>query len=271
MKPARIAVLAIAIAAAAGSALLARGLVSTPQTRSVEGPASQIDTVDVLVTSKEVPIGQVVARADLSWQPWPTTAARGGFVRRDAVPEALNEYEGAIARVGMLAGEPVNDTKLVRADTAGFLSAILPEGMRAISTKISPETGAGGFILPNDRVDVIMTRQEQTSDARRGTRYLSETVLTNVRVLAIDQAVAERDGQKVVVGKTATLELRPEQAEMLALAQSMGEIALSLRSLRDADPEGRTGPSASRSLGSGGAGAITLVRYGLRNQVAPSR
>jgi len=269
MKPARIAVLAIALVAAAGSALLARGLISATPPPEVVERAVTVDTVDVLVTSNEIEIGQVIKAGDLSWQPWPTQVARGGFIRRDAAPDGLDSFSGAIARTALLSGEPVNDTKLVRSDTAGFLSAILPEGMRAISTRISPETGAGGFILPNDRVDVIMTRREQSSEQSRQERHISETVLTNVRVLAIDQTVAEQDGKKVVVGKTATLELRPEQAEALSLAQSMGEIALSLRSLRDADP-GTDGPSTARRLG-GGSGSVTMVRYGTRNQVTPGR
>jgi pilus assembly protein CpaB len=270
MKPARIAVLAIALVAAAGSALLARGLISSPPAPEVVERAITVDTVDVLVASSDIEIGQVVKSGDISWQPWPSKAARGGFIRRDAVPDALDNYSGAIARVGLLSGEPVNDIKLVRSDTAGFLSAILPKGMRAISTKISPETGAGGFILPNDRVDVIMTRREQVTELGRRERHISETVLTNVRVLAIDQAVAEKDGQKVVVGKTATLELGPAQAETLSLAQSMGEIALALRSLRDASPDDDT-PDAERSLNASASESVSLVRYGLRNQVVPGR
>ena len=270
MKPARIAVLAIAIIAAAGSALLARGLISNQSSPEVVERTVTVDTVDVLVASRDVEIGQVVAAADLSWQAWPKGAARNGFIRRDAAPEAHQDYQGAIARVSLLSGEPVNDTKLVRSDTAGFLSAILPKGMRAISTKISPETGAGGFILPNDRVDVILTRREQTGEQGRQERHLSETVLSNVRVLAIDQAVAEQDGDKVVIGKTATLELRPEQAEALSLAQSMGELALALRSLRDAETDGE-GPASARSLAGNSSGSISLVRYGMRDQVTPGR
>lgn len=271
MKPARIAVLAVAIIAAAGSALLARGLISNRPAPEAAENSAKLDTVDVLVASKDLAIGQTVDTADISWQPWPSSAARGGFIRRDAAPDALDNYVGAIARNSLLSGEPVNDSKLVRSDTAGFLSAILPKGMRAISTKISPETGVGGFILPNDRVDVILTRREQNaSELGDRERHISETVLTNVRVLAIDQAVAEQDGQKVVVGKTATLELRPEQAEALALAQSMGELALSLRSLRDTDPE-HDGPSTARRAEESSSSSVSLVRYGWRNQVTPGR
>jgi pilus assembly protein CpaB len=270
MKPARIAVLAIAIAAAGGSALLARGMVSDRDQPTADAAPRTFDTVDVLVAAKEVTLGQVVGTPDLKWQAWPREAAGAGFVRRDQQPGASEEFKGAIARVSMLSGEPINDVKLVRSDRAGFMSAILPKGMRAISIKISPETGAGGFILPNDRVDVILTRREKDDQELGGReRYLSDTVLSNVRVLAIDQQVAEKDGNKVVVGKTATLELMPDQAESLVLAQSMGDLSLALRSLRDSDAGGGTPISANRFRNGRGGGTVSIVRYGTRSLVAP--
>ena len=141
---------------------------------------------------------------------------------------------GSIARAPFIAGEPIREQKLVRADGSGFMAAILPTGMRAISTEISPETGAGGFILPNDRVDVILSKREKNPD-RNGSADVvnSEIILTNVRVLAIDQAPKEKDGQNAVVGKTVTLELKPEQAETLARARQTGTLALALRSIAD--------------------------------------
>ena len=104
--------------------------------------------------------------------------------------------------------------------------------MRAVSTEISPETGAGGFILPNDRVDVILTRRDREAEKAAGVEvHTSETILRNMRVLAIDQTVEEKNGQRVVVGKTATLELAPRQAETLALSRQLGTLSLALRSL----------------------------------------
>ena len=114
------------------------------------------------------------------------------------------------------------------------MAAILPAGMRAVSTEISAETGAGGFILPNDRVDVLLTRREQGQQSADA--ITTETILRNIRVLAIDQTVEEKNGQKVVVGKTATLELGPQQAETLAMSRQRGTISLALRSLADAKP-----------------------------------
>ncbi len=143
------------------------------------------------------------------------------------------QVAGSIARSPFIAGEPIREQKLVRADGSGFMAAILPTGMRAISTEISPETGAGGFILPNDRVDVILSKREKAQDRSGPDIVNSEIILTNVRVLAIDQAPKEKDGQNAVVGKTVTLELKPEQAETLARARQTGTLALALRSIAD--------------------------------------
>ncbi len=140
---------------------------------------------------------------------------------------------GWIARAPFIAGEPIREQKLVKADGSGFMAAILPTGMRAISTEISPETGAGGFILPNDRVDVILSKRDKNPDRAGPDTVNSEIILTNVRVLAIDQAPKEKDGQNAVVGKTVTLELKPEQAETLARSRQTGTLALALRSIAD--------------------------------------
>jgi pilus assembly protein CpaB len=116
------------------------------------------------------------------------------------------------------------------------MAAILPTGMRAISTEVSPETGAGGFILPNDRVDVILSKREKNPDKTITSDIVnSQVILGNIRVLAIDQTIEEKNGQKVVVGKTATLELKPKQSEALARARQSGTLSLALRSLTDAN------------------------------------
>jgi pilus assembly protein CpaB len=130
--------------------------------------------------------------------------------------------------------------------------------MRAISTEISPETGAGGFILPNDRVDVILSKRDKNPDRSGASDIVnSEIILSNVRVLAIDQAPKEKDGQNVVVGKTVTLELRPEQAETLARARQSGTLALALRSIADVN-ELKSDDQSSRR-----GDTINVVRYGV--------
>ncbi len=147
------------------------------------------------------------------------------------------------------------------------MAAILPSGMRAISTQISPETGAGGFILPNDHVDVILTRRDRDAEkAAGGEVHTSETILTNVRVLAIDQNVEEKDGQKVVVGKTATLELTPRQAETLALSQQLGTLSLALRSITDAYAMTRRKPKTRPGKRRTG---VNVVRFGVGTMTTP--
>jgi pilus assembly protein CpaB len=226
----RIFVLGVSIAAGGGAVYLASN--TAP---AAVGVVQQTPTVDVLVAKSDIGLGKTVTADDLLWQLWPATTASGSFIRRSERPDAAVEIAGSIARSPFIAGEPIREPKLVKANGSGFMAAVLPTGMRAVSTEISPETGAGGFILPNDRVDVILSRREKNPD-RNGSADIvqSEVVLRSVRVLAIDQAPKERDGQNSVVGKTATLELKPEQAEILARSRQMGTLSLALRSIADA-------------------------------------
>ncbi len=231
MNTARIVVLSIAVCAGGAAAYLA----SSSGPKPVEIPVT-METTDVLVARSDIALGQTVTPDDLQWQSWPSSTASSSFIRKTDRAEAMSQIVGSIARSPFLAGEPIREAKLVKGNGSGFMAAILPTGMRAISTEISPETGAGGFILPNDKVDVILTKRDKTAD-RPGSADMinSETILTNIRVLAIDQTVGEKDGQKVVVGKTATLELKPDQAESLARARQAGTLSLALRSLVDAN------------------------------------
>ena len=166
---------------------------------------------------------------------------------------------GSIARAPFIAGEPIREPKLVKANGSGFMAAILPTGMRAISTEISPETGAGGFILPNDRLDVILSKREKNQDARGAPDVVnSEIILSNVRVLAIDQAPKEKDGQNTVVGKTVTLELKPEQAETLARSRQSDTLSLALRSIADLNASEVKSDDAPKR-----GDSINVVRYGV--------
>ena len=229
MNTARIAVLAIAVVAGGIAAYLASGSDDKPRRPAV----AQMQTVDVLVAKADIGLGQSVKPDDLQWQTWPAATASGSFIKRTERPEATTQITGSIARAPFIAGEPIREPKLVKADGSGFMAAILPTGMRAVSTEISPETGAGGFILPNDRVDVILTKREKNADKGGADVVNSEIILSNVRVLAIDQAPKEKEGQNAVVGKTVTLELKPEQAETLARARQSGTLSLALRSIAD--------------------------------------
>src|ERR1700738_1025800 len=223
MYTARIVVLTIALGAGGVAAYLARGF--DAKSLPTE-PVVQLQTVDVLVAKSDIGLGQSVSPENLQWQTWPAATASNNFIRRNERPEATKEVSGSIARAPFLAGEPIREPKLVRANGSGFMAAILPSGMRAISTEISPETGAGGFILPNDRVDVILSKREKNPDRNAPDIVSSETVLVNVRVLAIDQAPKEKEGQNTVVGKTATLEMTPDDVELLAKARLSGSLSL---------------------------------------------
>src|SRR5262249_5700227 len=150
---------------------------------------------------------------------------------------------------------------------SGYMAAVLDKAMRAISTEISPETGAGGFILPNDRVDVILSRRDREAEKSAGSEsHTSETILVNIRVLAIDQTLGEKDGQKVVVGKTATLELTPRQSETLALSRQLGTLSLALRSLADA---GESTLPSEDDRASGKRAGINTVRFGISTVTTP--
>jgi pilus assembly protein CpaB len=264
MKAARLVVLTVAIAAGGVAAMLAGRSEKPPEVKTT--PAPKIPTVDVLVAKSDIAMGRAVSPGDVQWQEWPISAATGNFIRKGERPNAIETLSGSIARAPFVSGEPIREAKLVNAKGSGFMAAILPTGMRAISTQISPETSAGGFILPNDHVDVILTRREQSADKGGGGQsHSSETILSNVRVLAIDQNVQEKDGQKVVIGKTATLELTPAQAETLVLSQQLGTLALALRSITDAS---RDGPQSEEELGGRKAG-VNVVRFGVSTMTTP--
>ncbi|MCB1546466.1 MAG: Flp pilus assembly protein CpaB [Hyphomicrobiaceae bacterium] len=260
MKQARLIVALIGLVAAGGAILLAKSMTSKPQQTTI---VQQIDTVEVLVAKIGLKLGDVVKDGDLRWQPWPSGAAGGGYIRRTQNPRAMSEFRGAIARGPILSGEPITAHKLIKGNDGGVMAAILPAGMRAISTTIREETAAGGFILPNDRVDVILIRKLRSRTG--GEEHVSDTLFRNVRVLAIGQNIETKEGKKVVDGKTATLELTPRQSELLALARSMGEISLSLRSIADLSKDGKES-SAETRLRSQRGNSIRVLRYGVKSR-----
>ena len=267
MKTARIAVVGVALAAGLAAALLARNLtapkVEAPQ--EAAAPAPVADTADVLVAAHDIPMGTTLDAGAFSWQAWPKSGVAASYLTRGDKPDADQALAGSIARTSFVAGEPINEAKLIRSDR-GFMSSILPSGMRAVATAISADTSAGGFILPNDHVDVIMTRRLQ-GGTDGNERFITETVLSNVRVLAIDQTIGEKNGEKVVVGQTATLELSADQAEILTVAQQMSQrLTLALRSVADASESG--GANAVHLIrGDKAKVGVTMVKNGVAKQV----
>ena len=254
---------------ALGAALVASTAVRAPEVAQSVMP--QVEQIEVLVAKREIRMGDRVATNDLKWQAWPKEAATQGYITKSSKPKAMADYDKAIARTGLLQGEPISEGKFVRCTEdankktqceGGAMAAILPSGMRAVATKISPETSAGSFILPNDMVDIILTRRMRSRGAG-GEDFVSDTLFQNVRVLAIGQTLETKDGKKTIEGaSTTTLELTPAQAEQLVLAKSMGELSLALRSLADLRSDAG-GPIGKEKLGTNRGGGIRLLRYGV--------
>lgn len=225
----RVIVLAIALFAGLLAAFLTMNMQGAPQPAEVIALQPQIQSRDVLVASRDIPPGSMLSNENVRWLAWPEEGVSSTFIAKTDRPEAVGEVQGAIVRSQFYEGEPIREGKLARVDS-GFLSAILPSGKRAAAVRVTAQSTAGGFILPNDRVDVIHT-------AASGNDTVSQTLLRNVRVLAIDQTVEEKDGERVVVGKTATLELDPADVETVTAAEATGTVSLSLRSMADAGEE----------------------------------
>jgi len=226
MKPAQIAVLGGAVLVFAG-AMYAMNAMEKPAPAPVVAAAPpRVPTVKVLVAKGNIGFGQTVNPEMLDWQEWTESTASSNFIRYNAQRDDKKEITGWIVRQPFVQGEPIRKEKLINPNGSGFMAAILPQGKRAVSTQISAETGAGGFILPNDRVDVIMTKKQNDMVS-------SQVVLSNIRVLAIDTMAREKEGQNTALGKTATLELTPSEVQTLAKAHLNGTLSLALRSMSD--------------------------------------
>lgn len=258
MKPARLLILSVAVVAAGLAGLLAmqlagRGGVVT----QVQSVVEREPTVNVLVSSANLAVGSRIDEKTVHWMPWPQDGVAQGFITETEKPDALKELQGAVVRLPIFEGEPIRPEKVADSNSR-ILSALLPAGKRAVATEISVATGAGGFILPNDRVDVIMVRKGQGTD-----KFITENVLNNVRVLAIDQQIQEKeDGSKAVVGTTATLELTPDQSKVLIVAQQMADrLSLTLRSVADAQEQDTTAADYLLS-GDNGNALVQVIKSG---------
>jgi pilus assembly protein CpaB len=260
MKPVRIAIVGIALAAGLTAAYLASGI-RQPSPDPQAAQTEKVPASDVLVASTDLPLGIKLAAADLKWLPWPQEGLSAGVITRKDVPDAINQYAGSMVREAFVANEPVRKEKLIRSD-AGFLAAILPGGKRALAISIDQRgsNSAGTLILPNDRVDVIHIFKDWRASKAQGTDiYATETLLQNVRVLAIGPNIEEKNGERVAVGETATLELDPRQVNAIALAQRTGTLTLALRSVADAN----TGEVAVLDNDR----QFSVVRYGVETTV----
>lgn len=260
MNKARVAVLGVALTAGAAAWWLMSGAAPPPQqTPTIVAAAPAMETTNVLVAARELAMGVVIADGDMRWQKWPRGDLPDYVIRQDGDGQkTLEDIKGSIVRGAFVLGEPMRRDKLIKGTGSGFLSAILPQGYRAVAINIdsSGSTTAGGFILPNDRVDVVRVFRDDAETKARGVDvYTSETILQNVRVLAIGQNVQEKNG--AATGSTnATLELSPRQVEQIVMAQRVGggNLTLALRSMLDAAK--KDGPVEDVDRG------LTVVRYG---------
>lgn len=242
MKPARIILLVLALVAGGLAAfLVTRGGNAPVSTTEVVTELVQEEKAQVLVAKTQIGVGERLTAEMVQWMDWPQGAVQPDYVTIAAMPNAPTELTSAVARFEFFPGEPIRNVKLVRADQ-GYLSAVLTEGMRGVSVEVSAQSGAGGFIVPNDRVDVLLTTK--TADGER-----SEMILSNVKVLAIGKRLGEAGASGGQVDPTvatttpitfddstiATLELVPANAETLINAATRGDLTLTLRSVADFD------------------------------------
>lgn len=276
MPLSRILVLLLAGLAAVAAIFLARGMSSGAERPSAEQLVEQqaaerdFEAEKVLVAAANMPVGHAVKAEELEWRDWPKDSVNDAFFTQSSLPGAVEDYTGAIARMEIAAGEPITGRKLVNPGEAGFMAAVLEPGMRAVAVPISVETSAGGFILPNDRVDVLLTNEVQNQGAGAGPgseSFITRTILENVRVLAIDQVFKEVEGEQVIAGSTATLELTSGESESLAMADAMGDIVLALRSVADIAYDAPLQNDRNR-LAAQGNQNITVYRYGASTQTA---
>jgi len=301
MKPARIVVICIAAVSAIGLALVVRAMGSSSNQPAAPAAAAAVDKrpmARILVAARDLAPGKRLAEGDLDWKEWPVDEVNPAFITDGSVPVpkatgdekpaeaaatatakvaraadelttggAKADYYGSVVREPILAGEPIVGRKIVRAGDSGYMAAYLEPGMRAMAIRVTVETAAGGFILPGDRVDVVLTRENNLGGDGAGAgraKFDSSTVMQNIKVLAIDQSTRAGEDEQAVVGATATLEVGPADAEALAQAKSEGELSLVLRSYADtAGPSGRVrAPSEARAVRvyRGGAADVVVVQ-----------
>lgn len=280
MSPIRLIILGVAAAAAIAAAFLVRNMASTPPAPVEAAPiveAPKVRMVKVLTARRDMSRGELLTEADMVWTEWPEDALNPLFYNDRDMPEALTDLAGAAVRNEIFENEPLMGQKLVEKGETGYMAALVKPGMRAVSIEVSPETASGGFILPDDRVDVIVTYELEVTSAngQRDEVSISQTILENVRVLAIDQIFRQNEAGAYTPGSVATLELDLESSEVLMLASRTGEISLALRSFADAAASGPDAISTSESYlamvsplsPEANTGRVSIIRSGRTEEV----
>ena len=255
--------LGVALAMAGATAFLVNGWVSNRHHVAEVRPAASepaAPKIEILVAKADLATGTFLKPDQLRWHPWPEDGLNEGYFVKGKASE--KDFEGSVVRSRLYAGEPITKERVVHAGEQGFLAAVLEPGRRAISVPVDATRGVAGFVFPGDQVDVLLSLKSSVSSEEEGggggasTRFFSQTILSGVRVLGVDQAV-DSEGSKPKVAKTATLEVTPKQAERIAVALELGELSLTLHSIGkpEADLEGLTRTASTASKGNGSAPA----------------
>ncbi len=260
MKRGQILALGLAATCGLGAIFVAKSL-----TRPAPPPPPDLtmtNMVKILVARNDIGLGTLTSESHFRWQEYPEAAVPQDVVKCiGAAVCSMKDQASRIARVPIAKDEIITALKLVKAGEGGVLASILPQGMRAISTKIAEDTAVGRLILPNDHVDVILIRRLRGKGGQED--HVSDTLFRNVKVLAIGQRIeSTKQDQKQADGNTATLELTPRQTELLALAKAMGEISLSLRSIADFKEDKATIELSTDNRGN----AIRMLKYGVKSR-----
>jgi pilus assembly protein CpaB len=299
MRPIQAIVLLVAVVAAGGLFMMMRNMASGPKPTTVIAAPAPVEkpVAQVLVAKRDLPVGTRITAADVGWQPWPLDALNPSFITDGSAPAApppppkdaagkavakadqavkaaasmisgsgaMQRVAGAVVREPILSGEPVTERKIVRGGEGGFMAVVLQPGMRAMALPVTVETGAGGFILPGDRVDVLQNRRvEGAAGGASNQETVASVIMRNLRVLAIDQTTEPQKDAKAMVGAVATLEVPASDEEVVSRAKSQGDLVLALRSYADAG-----GPSGR---GAGGENSrIRVWRAGQASEVTVSQ
>lgn len=232
----KLILLLVALIIAGATVMLAHSMMTGNVNNTSGMQAAPVQkTHEVLVAARDLPSGTLIKEADLKWQIWPADDEASGFAVKGK--NETSEFVGAVVRQGLRLGEPILNGRVVKTHEQGFMSAVLNPGMRAVSISLTPIGGVAGFVFPGDRVDVILAHQvTRKTDAESTGRKVSETMLKNVRVLALDQKTDDQTSEPKIA-QTATLEVTPKQAEKLALVAELGTLSLALRSIANAPDE----------------------------------
>lgn len=257
MQPRSLIVLILGLLLAAGAAMSLKS--------RLQGADTPADGLKVLVASANIPAGSFI-RSDtqLSFLDWPKDNITSVMLTNETVK--AGDFNGAVARRSISKGEPILKSLVVRSSEGGFMAAVLEPGKRAVSIAVDPTSGNAGFIFPGDHVDLILTHVINKNGAPPS--RASETFVSNVRVLAVDQSLDNPDN-KAVLAKTVTLEVNPGQAEAINLAKDLGKISLSLRSLATASHEPKHTPAAPAAPVSPGVNEPESLDDMLKSPPAP--